>query len=81
MAFVMKPEAFGMASQGILMSYIISPKLEERTSQIRSAQEDELRPVIKEVVTNHLKQAIFLPLIILVLGNTIAWIRRGFKQA
>jgi hypothetical protein len=81
MAFVIKPEAFGMASQAIMMSHIISPKLEERTSKIRSTQEDELRPVIKDVVTNHLKQAFVLPLLILVLGNTIAWIRRGFKQA
>lgn len=80
-AFLIKPETFGMAAQSIMMIHIISPKLAERTSQIRSAQEDELRPVIKEVVANHLKQAIVLPLLILVLGNTIAWIRRGFKRA
>lgn len=70
----------GLAAEAILQNRIAKPIQKRLIPVIRAEQNDEFWSFVKDQAPRYAGLAMFLPMILLVSGVAVAWVRKGFSN-
>ena len=79
MSFMITPDPKAASSNVIMMIHISKPMLTSKIQEVKQQIAEEDKPKIFHESIRHLKVALTVPTVTLVVGLAVAWIRRGFK--
>ncbi|WP_290867867.1 hypothetical protein [Aquabacterium sp.] len=79
MSFMITPDAKKASSNVLMMIHVTKPLLANKIQQVKERIAEEQKPQIIHESIRHLRIALTVPIITLIAGLSLAWIRRGFK--
>ena len=79
MEFMVGTIALSPSSVALMELRIASATKSERIKRLREEADDQFNVALAKLLPDYLFRILAVPLVVFLLGNTVAWVRRGFQ--
>jgi len=80
MEFMIGPTTLSPSAVALMELRIASATKSDRIKRVRQAADERFSATFTELLPDYLARTLAVPLVVFLLGHTVAWVRRGFQN-